>query len=210
MIHRSAVLSVGVLLSVFLLPAQQIHAQAKYTLKATPKTLAWGYYEAKAAPVLRIKSGDTVEIQTLVPPQPAQEEKQPIIYAKHLEPPLHYPPVARGARLHGTVVMKLTIAADGAVLAIQSSPPDAQTVGYALLRDETEKLVRKWTFGCANYTPNVPYEKTIKFSYRLEGEGVSYDDTRVVMDLPDQVTITVSPPECDHCPPKKLIKSEIA
>jgi hypothetical protein len=137
---------------------------------------------------------------------PSQEEKQPIVYVKHLEPPLHYPPIARGARLHGTFFVKLTIAADGAVIAIQSSPSDAQTVGYPLLRDETEKLVRKWTFGCANCSPNTPYEKTIKFTYRLEGEGVSYDDTRVVMELPDEVTITVSPPECDRCPPKKVIK----
>jgi hypothetical protein len=32
-----------------------------YTLKPTPKTVAWGYYDAKAAaPVLRAKSGDAV------------------------------------------------------------------------------------------------------------------------------------------------------
>ena len=34
--------------------------QATYTLKATPKTVAWGYYDAKAAAVLRVKSGDAV------------------------------------------------------------------------------------------------------------------------------------------------------
>jgi hypothetical protein len=38
--------------------------QATYTLKPTPKTVAWGYYDAKAAPVLRVKSRDTAEIQT--------------------------------------------------------------------------------------------------------------------------------------------------
>src|ERR1700719_2203551 len=41
-----------------------------YTLKPTPKTVAWGYYDAKAAPVLRVKSGDTVEIQTLITNSP--------------------------------------------------------------------------------------------------------------------------------------------
>jgi hypothetical protein len=41
-------------------------AQATYTLKATPKTAAWGYYDAKTPPVLRIKSSDTVEIHTLI------------------------------------------------------------------------------------------------------------------------------------------------
>jgi acetamidase/formamidase len=40
-------------------------AQKAYQLKATPKTIAWGYYDAAAAPVLRIQSGDTVEIQTV-------------------------------------------------------------------------------------------------------------------------------------------------
>src|SRR5260370_727477 len=41
--------------------ALRANAQATYTLKPTPKTVAWGYYDAKAAPVLRGKSGDTVE-----------------------------------------------------------------------------------------------------------------------------------------------------
>jgi acetamidase/formamidase len=40
-------------------------AAGPYKLKATPKTVVWGYYDASTAPVLRIKSGDTVEVQTL-------------------------------------------------------------------------------------------------------------------------------------------------
>ncbi|HWX38108.1 MAG TPA: acetamidase/formamidase family protein [Candidatus Sulfotelmatobacter sp.] len=48
-------------------PAQQAGpAGSFYQLKPTPKTVAWGYYDAKTPPALRIKSGDTVEIQTLV------------------------------------------------------------------------------------------------------------------------------------------------
>ena len=134
-----------------------------------------------------------------------QEEKAPIIYVKHLEPPLHYPPLARQTLLQGTVVVKVTIAPDGAV---QSEEPltreqDPQANAHPVLRDETVKLVKKWTFACLNCVPNVPYEEKIRFMYRIEGEGIPYDDTKVVMDLPDQVTITVSPPECDHCPPKK-------
>jgi hypothetical protein len=50
----------GTLLLPFLLHAQQTTARAMYTLKATPKTVAWGYHDAKAAPVLRIKSRDTL------------------------------------------------------------------------------------------------------------------------------------------------------
>jgi acetamidase/formamidase len=38
---------------------------AEHTLKAGPDTIAWGYYSAAAKPVLRIRSGDTVTIQTV-------------------------------------------------------------------------------------------------------------------------------------------------
>jgi hypothetical protein len=33
---------------------------------SSPKTATWGYYDAKTPPALRIKSSDTVEMQTLI------------------------------------------------------------------------------------------------------------------------------------------------
>src|SRR5712671_1901758 len=54
--------------------AQQPSSQATHTLKATPKTVAWGYYDASTPPVLRIKSGDTVEVQTLITTSPKRLE----------------------------------------------------------------------------------------------------------------------------------------
>ena len=38
---------------------------ADYNLKATPQTVAWGYYWSQAKPVLTIHSGDTVTIQAM-------------------------------------------------------------------------------------------------------------------------------------------------
>src|SRR5215469_7854891 len=35
------------------------------TLPASPSTVVWGYYSAKAKPALTVHSGDTVRIQTL-------------------------------------------------------------------------------------------------------------------------------------------------
>src|SRR5215472_10399207 len=72
-----------------LLFARESSAQKTYQLKATPKTIAWGYYDAAAPPVLRIQSGDTVEIQTVsgnptrlesagVPPDQIQAELRAI------------------------------------------------------------------------------------------------------------------------------------
>src|SRR2546421_3635764 len=50
------------------------HAQQPLQLKPTPKTVAWGYYDAATPPVMRIKSGDTVEIQTLITSSPTRLE----------------------------------------------------------------------------------------------------------------------------------------
>jgi acetamidase/formamidase len=38
---------------------------AEHTLKVSPQTIAWGYYWSAAKPVLTVRSGDTVEIQTV-------------------------------------------------------------------------------------------------------------------------------------------------
>src|SRR5947209_13260861 len=46
----------------------------KHTLKATPKTVAWGYYDAAAPPVLTINSGDTVQFDTLLTSSPKRLE----------------------------------------------------------------------------------------------------------------------------------------
>jgi acetamidase/formamidase len=54
---------------------QQTSPPAAHTLKPTPKTIAWGYYDAKTPPVLRVKSGEIVEIQTLITSSPKRLEE---------------------------------------------------------------------------------------------------------------------------------------
>jgi acetamidase/formamidase len=51
-----------------------INAQQPLQLKPTPKTVAWGYYDAATPPVMRVKSGDTVEVQTLITSSPTRLE----------------------------------------------------------------------------------------------------------------------------------------
>lgn len=60
-----------------LLSTSAVFAQTPqtYTLKATPKTVAWGYYDAAAVPVLHIHSGDTVVFDTLITNSPNGLEK---------------------------------------------------------------------------------------------------------------------------------------
>src|SRR5580700_1644900 len=71
---RTKLLGLVGLIFTISLCAQNLCSQTTHTLKPTPKTVAWGYYDAKAAPVLRVKSGDTVEIQTLITNSPKRLE----------------------------------------------------------------------------------------------------------------------------------------
>jgi acetamidase/formamidase len=63
---------------ILILTAVQVAAaapeQATYKLKATPKTVAWGYYAANTPPALRIRSGDSVEVETLITHSPDRLE----------------------------------------------------------------------------------------------------------------------------------------
>jgi len=48
---------------------------AVHELRATPKTVVWGYYAASMEPVLHIKSGDAVDFETLITNSPQRLEQ---------------------------------------------------------------------------------------------------------------------------------------
>ena len=50
-------------------------AATTHSLKATPRTVAWGHYHSKTPPVLRIKPGDAVEVDTLLTNSPDRLER---------------------------------------------------------------------------------------------------------------------------------------
>jgi len=54
--------------------AGPLAAQTAHRLPATPSTVAWGYYWAQARPVLRVASGDIVEVETLLTSSPTRLE----------------------------------------------------------------------------------------------------------------------------------------
>ncbi|MES2176668.1 MAG: acetamidase/formamidase family protein [Gemmatimonadota bacterium] len=55
--------------------AASVHAQTVHQLPATPTTVAYGYYWSEAKPALRIKSGDMVDIETMLTNSPAGLER---------------------------------------------------------------------------------------------------------------------------------------
>jgi acetamidase/formamidase len=46
--------------------------RASIKLEPTPKTVIWGYYDSAAAPVLHVKSGDTVQVRTVLTSSPTR------------------------------------------------------------------------------------------------------------------------------------------
>jgi acetamidase/formamidase len=48
---------------------------AQHRLDPSPSTVAWGYYDSAAPPVLRVNSGDTVVVRTLITSSPERLEK---------------------------------------------------------------------------------------------------------------------------------------
>src|SRR5258708_3543646 len=61
--------------SFFLFAALVAAAPATHRLDPTPQTVAWGYYDSAAKPVLRVNSGDTVVVRTLITSTPERLEK---------------------------------------------------------------------------------------------------------------------------------------
>lgn len=66
--------TIATLLASQIVPTSAQTTGTKHVLKPTPTTVAWGYYAATAPPVLRIKSGDTVEVDTLITSTPPRLE----------------------------------------------------------------------------------------------------------------------------------------
>ena len=180
--HRNALLICGVLFIAFVVAAPPANAQTTYTLKPTTKGT-----------------------QTLSTSATPRDQKPLIICVKHLVPPRGYPPIARAARLSGTVVVKLSLSPEGSVLSAESTLGDKETTGFGILRDYSESLVKKWTFQCVGCPPGASFEHTIRFNYRLDTEDL-LPDNLVIMDLPDDVTIHSRPQPCDHCPAPRTPK----
>ena len=68
----SVVFSILVIFVAFVPERLTLRAQAPKThrLEATPSTIAYGYYDAAATPVLRIASGDIIDVDTLLTNSP--------------------------------------------------------------------------------------------------------------------------------------------
>ena len=97
-----------------------------------------------------------------------------------------YPTLGWAARLQGSVVLNIAIAADGEVVSV--SPSGA----HNLLQEAAAENIRTWRFCASTAEQNA----TITYVYALEGkETYPKPAAQVVFDFPEQITITSNPPE---------------
>ena len=79
MMHLAKVSIVAATFSIGVIPPHSAACQQAqgrvHQLPASPRTVVWGYYSATAVPVLRIASGDIVEVETMITNRPDRLER---------------------------------------------------------------------------------------------------------------------------------------
>ena len=107
---------------------------------------------------------------------------------RHIETPIRYPQLARAANVQGTVVLKVTIGADGNVT--DAVVNDAAHPVQPVLQEAAIDNIRRWTFekpAAGPVTQVMVYE--FKFDSSLPVNPQNYSITTTKIDLPDRVTI---------------------
>src|SRR3954464_14920441 len=67
--------SASLLIAIVAIVGPAANAQTVHQLPATPTTVAYGYYWSEAKPALRIKSGDMVDVETMLTNSPTGLER---------------------------------------------------------------------------------------------------------------------------------------
>jgi acetamidase/formamidase len=127
---------------------------ARYELKATPQTVAWGHYDATDKPVLAIRSGDTVVIHTLLTNSPAGLEKAGVAPAQ-VEPALRavYDGVPASKRGPGGHILTGPIAIEGA------APGDTLEVRIRKVDLAIPYAYNAFRYGAGFLTDDFPYAR---------------------------------------------------
>jgi acetamidase/formamidase len=148
-----------------------------YQLKPSPKTVAWGYYDAKTPPALRIKSGDVVEIQTLVTASRERFESAGL-WPDRVEPA--WREIYDQVKDHGPGMHMLTgpVYIDGAV------PGDVLEVRIQKIRLAIPYALNAFSPGRGFLPEDFPYERV---------RAIPLDEKRMIADFGDGIEIPLHP-----------------
>ena len=161
------------------MPAQQAARTAgeSYQLKPSPKTVSWGYYDAKTPAALRIKSGDIVEIQTLVT---ANRERFELagLWPERVEPA--WREVYEQVKDHGPGAHMLT----GPVYIEGAEPGDVLEVRIQKIRLAIPYALNAFAPGRGFLPEDFPYERV---------KAIPLDERRMVAQFDDGIEIPLHP-----------------
>jgi acetamidase/formamidase len=154
-------------------------ASHTYALKVTPTTIAWGHYDAAAKPVLTIRSGDTVVVDTLLTNSPSGLERNGLA-PDQVEASLRdvYANVPASARGPGGHILTGPIAIEGA------EPGDTLEVRILKIDLAIPYAYNGFRYGAGILTDDYPYART---------KIIPLDRTRMVANFAPGVTIPLHP-----------------
>ncbi|MFI4965867.1 MAG: acetamidase/formamidase family protein [Caulobacterales bacterium] len=154
-------------------------ASHTYALKVTPTTIAWGHYDAAAKPVLTIRSGDTVVVDTLLTNSPSGLERNGVA-PDQVEASLRdvYANVPASARGPGGHILTGPIAIEGA------EPGDTLEVRILKIDLAIPYAYNGFRYGAGILTDDYPYART---------KIIPLDRTRMVANFAPGVTIPLHP-----------------
>jgi acetamidase/formamidase len=153
-------------------PAGQV-----YQLKPTPKTVVWGYYDAKTPPALRIKSGDTVEIQTLITASRERFESAGL-WPDRVEPA--WREIYDQVKDHGPGIHMLT----GPIYIEGAEPGDVLEVRIQKIRLAIPYAINAFSPGRGFLPEDFPYERV---------KVIPLDEKRMIAQFADGVEIPLRP-----------------
>ena len=173
-------------MTVFLLVCFAVHLHAQqaaratgesYQLKPSPKTVAWGYYDAKTPPALRIKSGDTVEIQTLLAASRERFESAGL-WPDRVEPA--WREIYEQVKEHGPGPHMLT----GPIYVEGAEPGDVLEVRIQKIRLAIPYALNAFSPGRGFLPEDFPYERV---------KAIPLDEKRMVAQFADGIEIPLHP-----------------
>ena len=139
-----------------LLTAAAVPAAAKTVdLPATPRTVAWGHYDATSKPVLTVRSGDTVVVHTLLTNSPAGLAKAGVA-AADIEPALKavFDGVPQAERGPGGHILTGPIVIEGGL------PGDTLEVRILKVDLAIPYAYNAFRYGAGFLTDDFPYART--------------------------------------------------
>jgi acetamidase/formamidase len=150
---------------------------ASYQLKPSPKTVAWGYYDAKTPPVLRIKSGDTVEIQTLLAASRERFESAGL-WPDRVEPA--WREIYEQVKDHGPGPHMLT----GPIYVEGAAPGDVLEVRIQKIQLAIPYALNAFSPGRGFLPEDFPYERV---------KAIPLDEKRMIAQFADGIEIPLRP-----------------